>query len=69
MDTTKAAYDKIAHRWMDDQFISPDNGIRQHHRALSFLPETVDGFALNVGCGCNQPGTVSGTCHFQSNIP
>ena len=47
-----SAYDNIAERWLDDRF-DQDNGIRQHRHALRFLPESADGWALHVGCGCN----------------
>ena len=47
-----AAYDLLAERWLDDRF-NPSNGIEQHCRALAFLPEGAEGWALNVGCGCN----------------
>lgn len=47
-----SAYDAIADRWLDGRF-SPDNGVRQHGQALAFLAPTVDGWALNAGCGCS----------------
>jgi SAM-dependent methyltransferase len=47
-----SAYDGIAERWLDDRF-SQDNGIRQHAQALRFLEGGAEGWALNVGCGCN----------------
>lgn len=51
-----AAYNLLAERWLDDQF-NQVNGIEQHQRALAFLAdgsgEDVDGWMLNVGCGCN----------------
>ncbi len=46
-----AAYDQLAERWFDDRFPA-ENGLSQHTRALSFLPQGA-GAALNVGCGCN----------------
>ncbi|MNR76088.1 hypothetical protein D3C72_67430 [compost metagenome] len=46
------AYDKIADSWRDEKF-NPQNGIESHKRALSFLKSEIDGWALNVGCGCN----------------
>jgi predicted TPR repeat methyltransferase len=47
-----SAYDDIAERWLNDRF-NQANGIRQHERALGFLQDAADGWALNVGCGCN----------------
>jgi predicted TPR repeat methyltransferase len=47
-----SSYDEIADRWLDGQF-SQSNGIRQHAQALRFLENGVEGWALNVGCGCN----------------
>jgi SAM-dependent methyltransferase len=47
-----AAYDLLAERWLDEQF-SRTSGVPQHQGALAFLPDGVDGWALNVGCGCN----------------
>jgi predicted TPR repeat methyltransferase len=47
-----AAYDGIAERWLDGRF-DQANGIRQHAHALRFLESGIDGWALNVGCGCN----------------
>ena len=47
-----SAYDEIADRWLDDQF-DQANGIPQHARALAFLRNEADGWALDVGCGCN----------------
>jgi SAM-dependent methyltransferase len=47
-----SAYDGIAERWLDGRF-NPANGIRQHEQALRFLQGGADGWALNVGCGCN----------------
>jgi SAM-dependent methyltransferase len=49
-----SAYDGIAERWLDGRF-DPRNGIRQHEQALRFLQGEggADGWALNVGCGCN----------------
>jgi predicted TPR repeat methyltransferase len=47
-----AAYDSIADRWLDERF-DQANGIRQHEQALRFLQGGAEGWALNVGCGCN----------------
>jgi predicted TPR repeat methyltransferase len=47
-----SAYDKIADRWLDEGF-DQANGIRQHEQALRFLRGGAEGWALNVGCGCN----------------
>lgn len=47
-----AAYDLLAERWRDAVF-NQDNGVALHRRALSFLDAADDGWALNVGCGCN----------------
>jgi len=47
-----SAYDDIAERWLDERF-NQANGIRQHAQALRFLQDGADGWALNVGCGCN----------------
>lgn len=47
-----AAYDELAERWLDERF-DQDNGIRQHALALRFLESGAEGWALNVGCGCN----------------
>jgi len=47
-----SSYDEIADRWLDAQF-DQANGIRQHAQALAFLDAAPDGWALNVGCGCN----------------
>lgn len=47
-----SAYDEIADRWLDDRF-DRANGIPQHARALAFLRNEAEGWALNVGCGCN----------------
>jgi predicted TPR repeat methyltransferase len=47
-----SAYDDIAERWLNERF-NQANGIRQHERALGFLQDAADGWALNVGCGCN----------------
>lgn len=49
---TALAYDDIAERWRDQRF-EQSNGLRQHEQALSFLRDSQDGWALNVGCGCN----------------
>ncbi|WP_288380704.1 class I SAM-dependent methyltransferase [uncultured Massilia sp.] len=49
---TGAAYDSLAERWHDAAF-NPDNGVALHRRALSLLDTVDDGWALNVGCGCN----------------
>jgi len=46
-----AAYDALAGRWTDAAF-DPNNGLRLHAQALSFLDQG-EGWALNVGCGCN----------------
>jgi SAM-dependent methyltransferase len=46
-----AAYDALAGRWTDAAF-DPDNGLRLHAQALSFLGDG-EGRALSVGCGCN----------------
>ncbi|ABR91744.1 Uncharacterized conserved protein [Janthinobacterium sp. Marseille] len=46
------AYDEIADSWLDGSF-NPHNGIESHKRAINFLEPGVDGWALNVGCGCN----------------
>ncbi|MDX5444578.1 MAG: class I SAM-dependent methyltransferase [Zoogloeaceae bacterium] len=46
------AYDEIAERWLDAAFSATD-GVRQHQTALAFLGDQSDGWALNVGCGCN----------------
>jgi len=50
--TIGAAYDLLAERWLDGSF-DASNGIRQHERALAFLDRETEGWALNVGCGCN----------------
>lgn len=50
--STAAAYDQLAERWLDGVF-DASNGLRQHERALAFLAPAADGWALNVGCGCN----------------
>jgi predicted TPR repeat methyltransferase len=47
-----AAYDSIADRWLDERF-DQANGIRLHEQALRFLQGGAEGWALNVGCGCN----------------
>jgi predicted TPR repeat methyltransferase len=47
-----SAYDDIAERWLNERF-NQANGIRQHERALGFLQDAEEGWALNVGCGCN----------------
>jgi len=47
-----SAYDGIAERWLDARF-NQANGVRQHELALRFLENRADGWALNVGCGCN----------------
>ena len=47
-----SAYDALAERWLDGRF-SQQNGIAQHARALAFLAPGLEGWALNVGCGCN----------------
>lgn len=47
-----SSYDAIAERWLDSQF-NAENGIRLHAQALRFLDGPADGWALNVGCGCN----------------
>jgi len=47
-----SAYDQIADRWLDQRF-SQTNGIRPHEQALRFLQSGAEGWALNVGCGCN----------------
>lgn len=52
LTTTAPAYDEIAERWRDQEF-DPHNGLVQHERALRFLGAEGDGWALNVGCGCN----------------
>lgn len=52
LTTTALAYDEIAERWRDQHF-DPHNGLAQHERALRFLAAEGDGWALNVGCGCN----------------
>jgi predicted TPR repeat methyltransferase len=49
---TASAYDHIADRWLNDRF-NQTNGMRQHERALGFLQRGAEGWALNVGCGCN----------------
>lgn len=50
------AYDLLAERWLDGRF-NQANGIEQHRRALAFLADAdadgEEGWALNVGCGCN----------------
>ncbi|QKV55522.1 class I SAM-dependent DNA methyltransferase [Comamonas antarctica] len=46
-----SAYDQLADRWRDGTF-NPDDGVEQFRRALRFLGEG-EGWALNVGCGCN----------------
>lgn len=46
------AYDEIADSWRDERF-NPVNGIESHKLAFNFLKAEVDGWALNVGCGCN----------------
>jgi predicted TPR repeat methyltransferase len=50
--TIASAYDEIAERWLDEEF-NQCNGIRQHERALRFLQGEAEGWALNIGCGCN----------------
>lgn len=50
--STAAAYDLLAERWQDAAF-NGANGIGQHERALAFVDGTGEGWALNVGCGCN----------------
>lgn len=50
--STAAAYDLLAERWRDEAFDGA-NGMRQHQRALAFAGTHPDGWALNVGCGCN----------------
>lgn len=52
LTTTALAYDEIAERWRDQDF-DPHNGVVQHERALHFLGAEGEGWALNVGCGCN----------------
>jgi predicted TPR repeat methyltransferase len=52
MPSIAAAYDQLAERWRDDVF-DPANGIGQHERALAFLSQAGEGWALSVGCGCN----------------
>lgn len=52
LTTTALAYDEIAERWRDQDF-DPHNGVVQHERALRFLGAEGEGWALNVGCGCN----------------
>lgn len=52
LTTTALAYDEIAERWRDHDF-DPHNGLVQHERALRFLGAEGEGWALNVGCGCN----------------
>ena len=47
-----SSYDAIAERWLDSRF-DAENGIRLHAQALRFLDGAGDGWALNVGCGCN----------------
>jgi predicted TPR repeat methyltransferase len=47
-----SAYDMIADRWLDERF-DQANGLRQHEQALRFLQDGAEGWALNVGCGCN----------------
>jgi len=47
-----SAYDAVADRWLDGRF-NAENGIRLHAQALRFLDGASDGWALNVGCGCN----------------
>lgn len=47
-----SAYDSLAERWIDEAF-ERSNGVRLHARALSFLDEGREGWALNAGCGCN----------------
>jgi predicted TPR repeat methyltransferase len=47
-----SAYDAIADRWLNDRF-NQANGIPQHERAMRFLQPGAEGWALNVGCGCN----------------
>lgn len=47
-DQIAATYDDLAEHW-DSPGFNRDNGIRQHERALQFLPRT--GAALDVGCG------------------
>jgi predicted TPR repeat methyltransferase len=47
-----SAYDQIAERWLDERF-DQANGLRQHRQALRFLQKGAEGWALNVGCGCN----------------
>ncbi len=52
LTTTALAYDEIAERWRDQDF-DPHNGLVQHERSLRFLGAEGEGWALNVGCGCN----------------
>jgi len=47
-----SAYDTLAERWLDACF-NQDNGVPQHQQALRFLQGDGEGWALNVGCGCN----------------
>lgn len=47
-----SAYDLLAERWSDDQFRG-SHGLVPLRRALAFLGSAADGWALNVGCGCN----------------
>ena len=48
IDTGKV-YNKITHLWESDGF-NRNNGIEQHHRAISFVKNKER--ALDVGCGC-----------------
>ena len=50
--TIASAYNSLAERWLDERFGRTD-GVRQHERALAFLDDGSEGWALNVGCGCN----------------
>ena len=50
--TIASGYDKIADRWLDERF-DRHNGLQQHKHALNFLQNDAEGWALNVGCGCN----------------
>lgn len=49
---TASAYDLLAHNWLDERFSRTD-GVPQHRLALRFLHDAGNGWALNVGCGCN----------------
>jgi predicted TPR repeat methyltransferase len=42
----------LAERWTNEHFSKVD-GVVHHQRALSFLGPLTNGWALNVGCGCN----------------